>query len=307
MSDSLKCFISAPHEVDTNPIKNALALYGVESFDVYDFSIGDSIQQILKRKIRQSDFALFVLANNNLNVLYEMGVCEGIGKQYFVFIEKGSKLPFFLTNKFFLIEKIEDAIFLKTSIESIIQDVAVNKKNKLKNSKHNNIIVKKYEAKSYSLLIKNQLAYCLKEAVDSRDNGRPEGIEQLVSRVFSVIQSNFVENTKVGDDGVDFVLWNDNLAKMLSSQILVQVKYGRIRRDIVDSAAHQMMTYAMNADVGVGIFLYLDRDGQRFKAQSSLRPLIIAYDIEDFIEDLIKQPLEQIILAYRNNIAHNIS
>jgi len=46
MKTPLRCFISYSHDLDVSPLKNMLAEYDVETFDVYDFSIGESIQQL---------------------------------------------------------------------------------------------------------------------------------------------------------------------------------------------------------------------------------------------------------------------
>ena len=123
MNQRLKCFISSSYDIDLSMLKNILAEHDIDTFDIYDFSIGDSIQQILKRKIRQSDFAIFVVSKDSPNVLYEMGVCEGLGKQHFIFLEKDYRVPIYLENKLFIRADLNDRTFLKMSVDKILQSL----------------------------------------------------------------------------------------------------------------------------------------------------------------------------------------
>lgn len=123
MNENLKCFISASSDTDVSQIKSILANNNVEIFDLYDFSVGDSIQKILKRKMRQADFSIFVVSEDSLNVIYEMGVCEGLGKQHFIFLEKDFKVPFYLENKLLIRASLQDRDFLEMSLQKIIHSI----------------------------------------------------------------------------------------------------------------------------------------------------------------------------------------
>src|SRR6185436_6227367 len=122
MTGHLKCFLSAPFGTDLEAIKSVLEENKVEVFDLYDFSIGSSIQQILKRKLRQADFAIFVLTKENKNIIYEIGVCEGLGKRYLIIYANEANIPFFLENKLSLSGNLKNRDFLRISLQGFIEE-----------------------------------------------------------------------------------------------------------------------------------------------------------------------------------------
>ena len=302
MNRNLKCFISASLETETDNIKNVLSENGVEVFDLYDYSIGESIQQILKRKLRQSDFAIFILTEENKNVLYEMGVCEGLGKQHFIFLDKNLTIPFYITNKLFIHADLNDRVFLKNSIEKILQDVS---KKSLKTSRK---ISKKKNQKdiSYNRDITDNLESYLPQIQRMRENGSGQEMETIVEDIFKTLKLNYVDNTTSKDKGVDFALWNDELGRIIGNPIIVEVKYGNLLNNIFENAEQQFRKYIEKSDAKIALLLYLDKRDKRHKIKSSLSPLIISYDLEDFTKELINSSFEKIILNQRNKIAHGI-
>lgn len=301
MTEHLKCFISAPYETDTSTIKSILAENNVEVFDIYDFSIGESIQQILKRKIRQSDFALFVISHDNQNVLYEMGVCEGMGKQHIIFLDKDYKIPFYVENKLFLRANLNDRKFLQLSIENILQEVRKNKKPSTRKRK-----TKEGKRRIYNQDIKENLRSYLSQINNLRKSGQGRELEHLIEEIFKTINLNYVQNLSYADKGVDFALWNDELGRVIGNPIIVEVKYGNLTTESFKKAEYQIKRYTEQSDAKLALLLYLDKRNKRHKIKSSLRPLIISYDIEDFVKDLMSESFENIILSQRNKIAHGI-
>ena len=302
MNRNLKCFISASFETETDNIKSVLAENGVDVFDLYDFSIGESIQQILKRKLRQSDFAIFILTEENKNVLYEMGVCEGLGKQHFIFLDKKLTIPFYLTNKLFIHSDLNDRVFLKNSIEKILQDVS---KKRLKTSRTTTEKKNQKEDK-YNRDIKDNLESYLPQIQRLREIGTGQEMETIVEDIFKTLKLNYVDNTTARDKGVDFALWNDELGRIIGNPIIVEVKYGNLSNNIFENAEQQIKRYIEKSDAKIALLLYLDKGGKRHKIKSSLRPLFISYDLEDFTKELINSSFERIVLNQRNKIAHGI-
>tara|TARA_R100000935_G_C2820706_1_gene159626 strand:- start:676 stop:1617 length:942 start_codon:yes stop_codon:yes gene_type:complete len=312
MNKNLKCFISSSHNVDTTSIKNILDENGVETFDLYDFSIGDSIQQILKRKIKEADFAIFIITDNNPNVIYEMGVCEGLGKQYFILLDKDLKIPFYIENKLFIRTDVNDFQLTRNSISKLLVDIKKNTKQYYSKQKEK---VKK--AIEYHSDTKGQLRDILPEIQDLRNftNEDVNGInsarngfkmEDITSRIFSILKLNYVENNTNKEKGIDFAVWSDNLGKILGNPIIFELKYGRLNRNRLQNAENQIRKYIEISDAKVGVLLYLDRENKRHKIKSSLYPLIISCDLEDFVNELIETSFETLILNQRNKIAHGL-
>ncbi|MBK8968376.1 MAG: hypothetical protein IPM36_17270 [Lewinellaceae bacterium] len=299
MKEHLKCFISASYETDTTTVKNVLAENNVEVFDLYDFSIGESIQQILKRKIRQSDFALFVMSQDSQNVLYEMGVCEGMGKQHFILLGKDYKIPFYVENKIYQRVNLQDREFLKLIIDKILEEVRKNKKPTSKKIKR-----KEKQSNIYNIDIQENLKSYLNQIKNLREFGHGRELEFIIEDVFKTIKLNSVQNLTYTDKGVDFALWNDELGRVIGNPIIVEVKYGNLSRQNFNNAEFQIKRYTEKSDAKLALLLYLDKNDKRFKIETSLHPLIISYDVEDFVRDLLNETFENIILSQRNKIAH---
>ena len=299
MDKLLKCFLSASYDTDLSTIKSVLVENGVEIFDLYDFSIGNSIQQILKRKLRQADFAIFVVSKDNKNVLYEIGVCEGLGKQSLIIIDKETNLPFYIENKLSLSANLNDRDFLKMTLLGFIDEMKSNKK-PIKRTK----IIDSKKTENYNRDIKDELHSLLEQTKNLRENGHGQELEYIVEEIFKTIQLKYADNTRGQDTGIDFALWSNSLGRIIGNPIIVEVKFGRLSEDIFKNAELQIQQYADKSDAKVALLLYLDKTGKRYKLQPSLRPLIIAYDIEDFISDLLQSSFENVILTSRNKIAH---
>lgn len=123
MNKKIKCFISASHGANLMYIKNVLADNDVEVFDPYDFSTRESMQENIKKHMAEVDFAIFIVAEDSQNVIYEMGVCDGIGKPFFIFLEKGYKVPFYIENKMFIRTNLRDSDFLEESVVKILRNL----------------------------------------------------------------------------------------------------------------------------------------------------------------------------------------
>lgn len=299
MNRQLKCFLSASYDTDLTTIESVLAENDIEIFNLYDFSIGSSIQDILKRKLRQADFAIFVLSKESKNILYEIGVCEGLGKQSLIIFDKQASLPFYLENKLSLSANLNDRDFIKMTLLGFIDEIKSKIKPSKKNKKTNTKEIDKYDTDTIEVL--NSL---LEQVRRIRESGQGRELEYVVEEIFKTIHLKYVDNTHGPDSGVDFALWSNKLGRILGNPIIVEVKFGTLGKEIFQGAESQVQKYAEKSDAKVALLLYIDKRGKRFKLTPSLRPLIIAYDTEDFLKDLIESSFENVILTSRNKIAH---
>lgn len=282
-------------------IKSILAENDVETFDLYDFSIGSSIQDILKRKLRQSDFAVFVVSRDNKNVLYEIGVCEGLGKPSLIIIDKEANLPFYIENKLSLSANLNDREFLKLTLLGFVDEI----KSKRKHTK----TVKTKEGElpeNYNDDIKQVLSSLLEQTKRIRESGQSRELEYVIEEIFKTVHLKYADNTSANDKGIDFALWSNSLGRVIGNPIIVEAKFGRLTNEIFKNAALQIKRYADSSDAKVALLLYLDKSNKRFKIDYSLDPLIIAYDVEDFIYELLQSSFENVILTSRNKIAHGL-
>lgn len=299
MDRQLKCFLSASYDTDLSLIKSVLAENNVETFDLYDLSIGSSIQDILKRKLRQSDFAVFVVSKESKSVLYEIGVCEGLGKPSLIIIDKEANLPFYIDNKLSLTANLSDREFLKMTLLGFIDEIRAKRK---PTKRVTRLTEKQFE--KYDNHIKEVLNSLLEQTKRIRENGQGRELEYVIEEIFKTIHLKYADNSRGPDIGIDFALWNDKLGRIIGNPIIVEAKFGRLSDETFKNAELQIKKYAESSDARVALLLYLYRTGKRHKFKSSLNPLIIAYDIEDFINYLLESSFESVILTSRNKIAH---
>lgn len=299
MDRQYKCFLSASYDTDLSLVKSVLAENNVETFDLYDFSIGSSIQDILKRKLRQADFAVFVVSKDSKNVLYEIGVCEGLGKPSLIIIDKDASLPFYIENKLSLTANLNDRAFLKMTLLGFIDEIKAKRKPTKKTEKSNEKPIDTYDNDKIEVL-----KSLLQQTKRLRESGHGRELEYVIEEIFKTIHLKYADNSKGPDIGIDFALWSNKLGRIIGNPIIVEAKFGRLSDDIFKKAEHQIKKYAETSDAKVALLLYLDKTGKRHKFQSTLNPLIIAYDVEDFINDLMNSTFESVILTSRNKIAH---
>lgn len=295
MVKKLKCFISSTAEANISTLKSILEEEGVETFDIYDFTIGASIQDILKKKIRDSDFAIFIITGDSQNVFYEMGVCEGLGKPQFVILDSTLQPPFYLQNKLYLKASFNDKEFLKLSILKFINEVLKRKKKG---------IIKNAEDPLARPETKEEIKELITKVKSLRSSGTEIELEQALEKLFKVLNIRHASNIGGVDRGIDFALWSDKLGRTIGNQILIEVKYGNLQENSFEKYQHQLLNYIERTEAKVALLLYLDRSGKRFKMTASLYPLIISFDIEDFLTELLNSNFENVLLNQRNRIAH---
>ena len=296
MEKILKCFISAPAGKETISLRHILDRLEVKYFDAFDFEVGDSISATIKSKIRESDFAVAVISELNPNVFYELGICEGLGKPIFLIVEDSYNAPSFINNYLFLRASLENENLLAISLEKFIAQVHKNK-SVLRSRK------KRTKEKQLTGSVSNYISYIH----TMRSQGHAAELEKVVQQIFKEL-SLTVETVanKSKDVGVDFAIWADKLSSTIGSLLLVEFKYGHLNENKIRSAEQQLQNYLQKSEAKAGLLLYLDREGKRFKEDYVFSPLILRYDLEDFIKQINQSSFEDAILSKRNKMVHGV-
>lgn len=304
MLTHLKCYVSTSFEVDLRIVEEILEENNVELYELYDGSIGTSFQDILKRKLRQVDFAIFIISKNNKNILYEIGVCEGLGKQALILIDKEvSEIPFFIENKLSLSANLNDKKVLELAIKAFVSELPA-KKAKPEKPRPNRMATESYDEDT-----KEIFRSLLVQTRNLREFGTGTGVEMehIVEEVFKTLRIKYMHNSKGPDKGIDFAVWNDRLGRIIGNPIIIECKYGKLNQTRIDSSVAQLSIYSEKSDSAVAILLYLDKGGERFVIPPLLKPVIIAFDLEDFLDSLVFETFESLILTRRNLNAHKNS
>ena len=301
MNQQLACFISSSYNIDISTIKNILYKNDITIYDTFssNLELGNSIEKNIKQKIRQVDFAIFVITDNNPNVFYEIGICDGIGKEYLIITDRNVNIPFNLQNTLYLQNKLTDENSLLFPLTQFVKKISNKKKTRTKRST-SKLVERGKSNTFYDTKIINTLNDLKTKIQYLRENGSEQELSLIIEKLFNVLDFNFVDNKRGPDNGVDFAFWNNKLG----TPIIVELKYGKFSHANIKKFEEQINTYAVKSDAKIALLLYLDKSDNRFEITSSFNPLILAYDIEDFIHELLKNSFEDLILTKRNKHMH---
>lgn len=258
----------------------------------------------MQSKLREADFAVFVLPHSEQaeykNTMYEIGVCDGLGIPFFIVLTgKPIDLPFFLKDAPFASLNSEDKDFLKVSINAFINN-AIQKRSSRRKKSHYTL-----EHPSYGPEIRNKLHSLESQVAHIRANRQGLELESLLATVFDTIGITHVRNPSGRDRGVDFAIWSNELASVIGNPIIAEAKTGRMTDASIDEPMEQIQKYLTETGARFGILFYLDIEGRRISRGVPYKwPNIIAFDVEDFIQELQTLKFDTIILVNRNALVH---
>ncbi len=146
----------------------------------------------------------------------------------------------------------------------------------------------------------------IKEISHLRKEPSENRIFEIIKRIFSTlnIQHTSISNSP-NEKGVDLIIRNKGLAPYFGNPMLIEIKAGVLNTSILNNAQYQLQNYLFRTEAKGGIILYLDKNDKRFSI-SSKYPLILCFDIEDFVLGISSQGLEKFLIQKRNEIAHGI-
>lgn len=256
MTKKISCFISASNIQELKTIRQLLQSMNIETTDAYDYQYGDPIDINLKSRIRKSDFVVIVLSNTDKNALYELGICEGLGKPVFLLMRDEAVIPHITQKYFYLKLQPDKEDILKASLQQFINQLSKN--HKLRNRP------KKYSKEKHS---KTVFSKYINEIKELRLTGDPIQVEDLLHNIFQELQIlfDYRENrTSKIDKGVDFAIWDERLSNVVGNPILVELKIGNLSKGIINRAELQLKNLLLNANTNMALLLYLDRSNKRF-------------------------------------------
>lgn len=225
-----------------------------------------------------------------------MGLCEGVGKPYFIIVEKNFEIPTYFENRLYLRADLSNKESLVHTISNITESV---QHDLIKKTKSKSSLKKNHDNRNLEVLerISNEISKI-------RLSGNQYLLINTLEEVIRTINLNYVKANTSADKGVDFALWSNELSTIIGNPIILEIKFGSLSESILKDTSERLNKYIKHSDAKAAILLYLDKNGSRFNTINSLQPLIISYDVEDFINDLSSSSFESLVLSQRNKIAH---
>jgi hypothetical protein len=292
MKHKLNCYISAPANFDLTRLESLLDSQKIEYHSFYDFSIGTTFSDLIRRKIRESDFIIAVLQSENANVLFELGVAEGLKKPTFILVDKEYKVPFFLDTKFYYQTNFKDLSLIDLALRNFVQDIGSKKKNTRG----------KVEKDTLSI---DETTNTLARISNLRKNPNEQEIFSLIKDTFSKIDiQNVSISESMADKGVDLIIRSKNLTPYFGNPIFVEVKAGNLNTQRILQAEQQLLKFLSHSEAKGAIILYLDRNNKRFDSIKTIYNSILLFDLEDFINGIASDGFEKTLIDKRNKSVH---
>lgn len=284
------CYISAELMEDLNKFRSILQELNFRVYDHFDLPINNSIEDDITEKIKCSDFVIAIIKNESPNIFFEIGLAKGLSKPIFLVADNNVDLPIYIKNSLYINASLKDYNLIKKSLVKWLDTIKVSQPKK-------KIIIKDKQ----SIDINNFLEIIHR----IRKDGETYEVEKLIKQIFETFQTQVVVNDFNADKGADYAIWINDLQNIIGNPLLlIEMKSGNLDQNIITNTKHQLAKYMQMAEAKVGLVLYLDREGKRFRTSSMINPIILTMDLEDFLIEVSNQSLSEFILRQRNHMAH---
>lgn len=117
----MKCFIVSSIDTDLSDINNLLENNNINYFSSFkDIKAGQAWEKTIKRHIKTSDFIVAIYNSKSLNVIFELGICIGLGKKIFLIVPKKQQLPFDLSGFLYIHANPDDYDKIQFALSNFI-------------------------------------------------------------------------------------------------------------------------------------------------------------------------------------------
>jgi hypothetical protein len=118
------CFISAPLQVDTEPLRAALATRGVTPRDASEVLAQSHARQTIESVIAGVDFVCVVIPEGpvDANVMLDLGVAMGTGRPRLLFVAPKAELPVALRGQPYARASLTDAEALRFHLDAFLKN-----------------------------------------------------------------------------------------------------------------------------------------------------------------------------------------
>ena len=101
-------------------------------------------------------------------------------------------------------------------------------------------------------------------------------------------------------------IWLDETQSIFGNPIFVEVKAGKLTQARIDDAYHDLSYHLNRANMLLGIIIYWNPEGKKFKVAAANLPLVVCLSIEELVEALRLGTLAKTLIAIRNRAEHGV-
>ena len=290
------CFISAPFGFDASSLIEALEERDIVSMRADDLEAGESILDRVQQEIRRSDLVCIVLPQGygQDNLMFETGLALGSGRPVLVLASPDVDLPFELGELTYVRAPLSDKQFLGSASTPISWKSSRGRR------------IRKPPTTTLKRLDKEDAEGFLRAL---RDQGgiSHDQLVQIVTDVFRKVGILASAEPVLGmGERPDVAIWNDETQSIFGNPILVEIKSGRLSQSGIDESYHRFSQSLIRAKVRLGILIYRDLAGLKFRIAATHLPLVICLSIEELIDSLRLGTFTQTLIAFRNRAMQGV-
>ena len=297
----MRCFISREYNVSSeilNPIQEVLNELNIQYCDMFPIQSGMVASEDIYTAIREADIVIAVLTKNVSNVLFELGLAVGLGKEVFLLVNDSDCIPPDLYGRLYI--KINEN--LKENLLLPLRFL-VDKKRGKTYVDYTKFYLKGVKDVDTSI---SENKYLVK-LEDIKRNGNGFQFEKLVADLFEEIKEQYSTinfRTELKDEGYDFAVWVDELDEQVINPIKFELKIGDISEAQLNRCVSQVVAKIKSQELA--LILYCNKNNVAIDYQSMF-PNIVVIEFETFLNHLCKYGLARTIWYFRNLGAHGRS
>jgi len=291
----MKLYIIHSAKSSLEPLREVLKGADVKLNDAYEFSSDSQLQNTLVNRIKDADGVIAVVDDSSSHISFEMGIAVALNKPIFALVAPGENIPSYAFEIPYVTTDLSNKSVPRLALQGFLEQLRTKGK---RYWVHN---VKKVSSNQFKISARhNDIIF---SSLRSHSYGRD--IEDIIFALLNSVGITVEKQTTHGSDtGVDFAVWSEDLRGMLPNPVLIESKVGLLNRGAFNEAYSRLAAVVSKYGSGTGLLLYLDRNGRRFNRANDWNPKVLAFDLEDFANELETKRFGEVLLERRNQIAH---
>jgi TIR domain/Nucleoside 2-deoxyribosyltransferase len=293
-------FISHSAKQEIGSLLEVLRSEKVKILDAFDLAASRPIGATIRSAIDRADaiIAVFSSESDSANVSFEVGYATALRKPVFLLLKPGNSVPEFTSGLRYLVSDVTDSQILRIGVQGFLRDIAS------RGAKQRSVRTLSPSVQPDRPAIRT----LLERLGQLRSSIEPAKVERFTADLLRAASVTALEEHEgVRDRRADFALWSDDLHSSLGNPILVEVKTGNLSEPNLNEAYNRLAHQVSESDARLGLLLYLDHNGRRFRRPGAWVPVVLAFDLEDFARQLLTHSFAEALLESRNKLVHGMS
>lgn len=275
---SRTAFIAAPSTSDTDVLFQALRDRGIETIRLDEMMAGVSITESIRTSIEQADYVIAVMEENSpsANVLFELGMATGMGKQVLVLAPGHGEIPFPLSGLTYLRTGSQNRQAIEFGLDQLL--AAPDKVKAVP------------QAPSFREThpIGGLADQLLEKLRGSRSAGELRDVE-IIRIIHAAIRESGVTTLAMGSKVerryADLAVWSNDLEPWVGNPLIIEVKKSLTNKMDFRRAIEGLSALLDGARSRRGILLYVDAKPSVLYGDA-YDPRVLVMSAEEFVAGL---------------------